>query len=203
MNAASQRDELIDAGVALIEAGGWQEFTLDKLSASLNVELATVLRAFPSREHLAAAFVERMLDQLPHAIAPELTPDAGLRERLYAPIAFELYTLSGKRELVRGMLFDSLSPLSPVIALQLPSVLRFVGFVTDQIRTAKLRGEISPWVIPNVAGASFWLVHLRILGYWLNDSSAQDENTHAFADGWIIRFVTWLGGVPPRWNEPP
>jgi AcrR family transcriptional regulator len=201
--SAPRRDELIDAGLDYMESVGWDAFTLDEMALALNVELSLVLDYFPSREHLASAFIERMLNALPGAVADEITAEATLRERLYAMLAYELRAMEGRREMVRGLMSSAFSLLSPVAALQLPSVLRFLGFVGEHVRNAKRKGEIGALVMPNIAAASFWLVHLRVLGYWLGDTSQQSEQSHAFADSWTIRYVSLLGGRAPAWQAPP
>jgi AcrR family transcriptional regulator len=188
-------DPILDAAAYCLDKYGWSATTVERVAVQSKKPLAEVLQKYPSRDHLAAAIMRRMLDQLPVEFADEIDADATLSDRLYTAIAHELRTLEPHKAFVRELVRTSVNPLSPSMVMQAREVLHYLTFITEQIRVGKHRGEISAWIVPSLAASAFWLLHLRVINFWLRDDSPYSEQTHARVDRWIRQFVFTLGGA--------
>lgn len=182
---------------------GWSQLSIEKLSQASKVSPEEIRRIFPSRAHVASGILERVLERLPAEIADEITPRSTLRDRLYTCVAHLLRTLEKDKTLFRSVSEDFVR--EPRIgALQIPLVAQYLDTVARQIEVCRNNGEISRFVIPHLAASAFWLIHLRIIRFWLTDSTAVSEKTHAFADKLITSFVRTLGAPSPtRAPSPP
>lgn len=85
--AGLDRDEVVDAAVALVEAGGAEALSMRKLAADLGVTTTTIYWHAGNRDELILAVVARVAEQTgPTAAAGETTADriVDLAEQLWA-----------------------------------------------------------------------------------------------------------------------
>ena len=192
MPQARLGDPLLDAAAESFDAQGWTGTTVERVAAIAKVPVAKALERFPSREHLAVGIFEQILARLPDEMTDEVMQDATLDTRLYFMLAHELRLLEPHKAFVTRAIADSFNPLSQTGLLQLPTVQRYIGLVSEQILSARARGEINSLVIPSVAAWNFWLLRAQVVGFWLLDSSDGSERTHAQADAWVRLFARTL-----------
>jgi AcrR family transcriptional regulator len=74
----------VEAGVALVEAGGPDALTIRGVARVVGVSHTAPLHHFPDRAALVAAVAERGFQILLERLEKEIGPDAGPRERLHA-----------------------------------------------------------------------------------------------------------------------
>lgn len=194
-------EPILDAAAHCFDTYGWSATTVERVASQSKTPIAEVLQKYPSRDHLAAAIMRRMLDQLPAEFADEIDADATLSDRLYTAVAHELRTMEPHKSFIRALVRSSLNPLSPTMAMQARGVAHYLAFITEQINIGKHRGEISAWIIPSLAASAFWLLQLRVINFWLRDDTPYSEQTHARLDRWIGQFLYTLGGGRRR-REP-
>jgi AcrR family transcriptional regulator len=187
-------EKFLDGALAVMEREGWEQASIERIAASTGVGLKELLDVYPSRDHIARAAIDRVLERLPAEFTDEVDDRSTLRDRLYSAVAHELRMMAPYRRFMGDLVRASLSPFSQAAALQVPLVTRYLAFIAEQIRVARAREEISSWAPAAAAASAFWLVHLRIVSYWLNDASPDHQQTHAVADRWIRQFVLALGG---------
>lgn len=188
-------DPILDAAARSFSQYGWNATTVERVAADARVALKEVVRKYPSREHLAVAILGRVLDRLPDEFADEIQPQSSLRDRLYTITAHALRLLEPQKPFMRAVLQQTMNPLSMMGPMQLPDIARVTAFVREQISIARGRGEVSLWTVPSIAAGAWWVLHLRILSYWLGDLSPGSTQTHANADKWIGQFIRTLGGT--------
>jgi len=194
VSAGPKPRELSLAALRVVERDGWDGDWQEAVARESGVALAQVMARLPSREALAAAAMAWVLEQLPGEFADEVDADTPLHLRLYTIVAHELRAMAPYRNFLRGLLRDALNPFSATALAQVGNVARYLGFVTEQVRLARTRGEIFSWIPPWSAAAGFWVLHLRVLVTWLNDSSPKYEDSHAMLDRDLRGFVAMLGG---------
>jgi AcrR family transcriptional regulator len=186
-------DPVLDAALDLFDQVGWEHSSLEQVASAAKEPLEKVLRRFPTRDHLAAAIFDRVLDAVIDELSTEITARASLEERLLAILTQEIVRLEPHRRFARKALGRILNPFAPSLALQARLAVRFIAYVTEQIAEARDRREVGFWVIPSVAATAFWGLHLQILIRWLNDDTAGFQEPLASADRWIRAFMRTLG----------
>lgn len=186
-------DRVLDAALDLFNQVGWESASLEQVASAAKEPLEKVLRRFPTRDHLAAAIFDRVLDAVIDELSTEIAARASLEERLLAMFTREIVLLAPHRRFARKALGRILNPFAPSLALQAPLAVRFIAYVTEQIAEARDRREVGFWVIPSVAATAFWGMHLQILIRWLNDDRAGFEEPLASADRWLRAFMRTLG----------
>ena len=191
-------DAVLDAGAALIDKNGWQGTTLEQVAKHASARLEDVLRDYPTRDHLAVAIFDRILDATLSDLSEEIEAKAHLDARLLGMLAREIRLLGKHKGFAREALRRLFVPFTPAIALQAPLAARFIAHTAEQIEAARDRGQIHRWVIPSVAATAFWALHLQILAAWLRNHRANHESTLAVADRRIRTFVRTLGGEAQR-----
>lgn len=191
-----RRDRVLAAALEIARESGWDRLMIEEVAARSNVTPDEIRRMLPTRAHVAAGIIEKVLGELPDELADELDQASPLRDRLYSCVAHVLRTMERDKSFMRALTTNA--ALDPEAgALQIPMVASYLDTVAEQIDIARRNREISRFVIPHLAAAAFWLVHLRIIYYWFNDTSDASENTHAVADKWVTAFARSLGAPAP------
>lgn len=81
---ARLREEIVDAAVRLIDAGGPERVTLRGVAREAGISAPSIYDHFADREQILAAVKLRLLAQLQEHIGAAVDPDAGSVERLIA-----------------------------------------------------------------------------------------------------------------------
>jgi AcrR family transcriptional regulator len=190
----TDRDAILTAARELARVTGWNQVTVEQVSERTHIPPDLILELFSTRAQLAQGIMERLVDRLPAEIADEISPRSTMRDRLYTCVAHILRTMERDKGFMRAVVESAIGdPESG--ALQAPLVTRYLQVVAAQIEIVREKGEISRFVVPHVAASIFWFAHLRIIRFWLSDTSEASEKTHAFADRTITQFARALGAA--------
>lgn len=192
MAQAQLGDALLDAAVRCFDVQGWTGTSVERAASLAKIPIAEALDRFPSREHLAVGIFDHVLRRMPEEMSDEVAVDAPLDARLYFILAHELRLLEPHKAFVQRAIADTFNPLSPTGLLQMTTVQRYIGFVSEQIQGARSRGEVNTLALPNVAAWNFWLLRGQVMAFWFLDSSDGSERTHAQADAWVRLFARSL-----------
>lgn len=190
-------DPVLDAAARLMSRpGGVEVTTLAEIAKEAGATPEDVLRRFPSLDHAAAAIFHKVFDHLPREIGEEI--DAPLEDRLFAFLNNDFTMLEPYKPFVAAISIHAANPLSPSFVLLAQQAARYTAYVTEQIRAARSRHEVSRWIVPTVAAGAFWLVRMEAVRNWVQDDSRKSSASRRYANQLVRTFVTTLGGRPRR-----
>jgi AcrR family transcriptional regulator len=188
--AASRRDRIVGAALALAEEQGWANLRLHQLADRLGLSLAVVRAEFRDRDAIADAWFARALDELLSASAADVAGKPP-PERLQTVVMRWFDALAPHRSVTREMLREKMYPghpqhWGPLIA----ELSRLIHWFLDAARITSTGRE------RQLAEIGLTALFLRTLRTWLRDDSEGQQATRAqlqrgleTADRWLPRLV--------------
>jgi len=184
----SERDQIIDAALRLIEQQGWRRLSLAAVAAEAGLPILTLYRAFPSKQAILRGFSQRIDEAV---LAVPLDSDMAEADERPRDRVFDL--------LMRR--FDALQPYRAaleVLGRELPTdpcaalcvgagLLRSIGWMLEAagISTIGLGGIVAVKLT-----AAAYLATARV---WLRDDSPDLAPTMAALDRRLRAIERWFG----------
>jgi len=170
------------------------------------IALGTTYNYFPTKEHLALYFFERALEEVMVRYRKEEPADAPLEEKLFLLIALELDQVAPYEEFLNLIVTHAVAPgsrLNPTSAESLRLRDRYLDFVAVILEKARERGELRTFGNEALVLQAFWVYHLGILMFWINDRTPKKEDTYVLLDK-SLRFAldALRGKERPRGRRP-
>ena len=177
------RKRIVDAALSLFQSKGFDQTTTRQIARKAKLAEGTIFNYFETKEDIALHFFELEVD---HAIATVRTSSrlrrAPLEEKLFALIEAQLEFLAPYERFIGAAFVHALRPTSKIAfsmqALDLRN--RYIAFVQELLQDSGSvpAGSMLTWAAPSV----FWIYHVGILLYWLNDASKGKQHTLALLD---------------------
>jgi AcrR family transcriptional regulator len=183
---------ILAASLQLFRAKGFRATTMRDIAAEAGIALGTTYNYFPTKEHIALFFFERSMEAVMARYLAEEGADMALEERIFLLLAIELEQIAPYEDFLNLIVVQSATPRSRLSPLSDDSERlkqRYLGFVRGILADARDRGDL-----PEMPGyddillSAYWVFHLGILLFWLNDNSPQKEDTHTVLDK-SLRFL--------------
>lgn len=155
---ALTEEEILDAALALLDAGGSEAASIRRIAAAVRVAPNAVYTYFPDQAAIARALVERLLGEVDHATAAAATAEAGpgaaeAAGRRGWRVGVELLALDLRRRLVSH---PGAVPLMVAGPMDGPNALVFGELLLDLLAAGGLE--------PAVAARGAYLVMVYVLG---------------------------------------
>ena len=161
--AALQRGRLLSATFALVGERGYGGVTARGISERAGVSNRTFYECFGDREDCFLAAFNYALDSLESVARAGWDSELGWTARIRAALTALLQTLDREPALRRLVFVEALAA-GPRVLARRARVLEQLAGVVDQGRTnAKSPGILSPLVAEGVVGATFGVIHARLL----------------------------------------
>jgi AcrR family transcriptional regulator len=194
--AASERDRIIDAVLALIVTEGWRRLSLAAIAAEAGVPILALYRNFGSKGAILGGFLRR-IDEAVLAQPPAPEADEKTRDRLFDLLMRRFEALQPYRPalevLSRELRTDPLAALCLGTAL-----LRSMAWMlaAADIATEGVRGVLAVKLTT--------AAYLSAARVWQRDDSPDMGRTMAALDQRLSRIERWLVPVarPPRGEAP-
>ena len=179
------RDALIAAALDLIATRGWLSFRMSPLANAADMPLAAVYRAFPDKEAVLAAYLQRLTERAAEGEA--IAAEGPARDRLFDAAMQVFEAAEGEREPLRVLRHELARDPLALLALR-DALSRVAAFVLDRagLETGGFRGAA------RVMGLGAIL--MRTLPQWLDDEPGLAKTMAALdrglrrAESWACRF---------------
>jgi AcrR family transcriptional regulator/DNA-binding MarR family transcriptional regulator len=161
--AELQRGRLLSATFALVGERGYQGVTARSVSERAGVSTRTFYQCFSDREDCFLAAFSYALDGLESVAKAGWESELGWTARVRAALTALLGTLDREPALRRLVFVEALAA-GPLVLARRARVLERLAGVVDQGRAnAKSPTMLSPLVAEGVVGATFSVIHARLL----------------------------------------
>jgi AcrR family transcriptional regulator len=183
--------QILDVALALFQEKGFRQTTMRDIADRAGIALGTTYNYFPTKEHLALYFFEAALERVLARHRREAPAEASLEEKVFLLISLELEEVEPYRELLPVIVSQAMVPTSPLHPYSLESQRlknRHLEHVAEMIREAIGRGELPALGYESMMLSAFWVFHLGMVMFWLNDESPLKEDTWVLLDK-SLRFI--------------
>jgi AcrR family transcriptional regulator len=191
--------KILDVSLQLFQKSGFGRTTMRDIARRSGIALGTTYNYFPTKEHLALYFFERALDHVMERYRREEPPDAPLEERIFLLLSLELEEIAPYEEFLHLIVTHALVPTSRLHPFSVDSQRlknRYLEFVGRMLEEARDRGEFHAAGMDSMIFSAFWVFHLGIMMYWLNDPSRKKEDTYILLDKSLRFILGALRGTP-------
>lgn len=185
------RSRILEASLRLFQEQGFRETTMRQVASEVGIALGTTYNYFPTKEQIALYFFEDAMERVFRRFDAEDPPGAALDERLFLLLTLELEEIEPYEELLTVLVFQSAAPSSRLHPASLESRRlrnRFLDRVSGLVEDAYERGDLPRMGYEQMVLDAFWIFHLGIMTFWLNDTSPGKEDTLVLLDK-SLRFV--------------
>lgn len=183
---------ILAASLRLFLEKGFKGTTMREVASEAGIALGTTYNYFPTKEHIALFFFERSLDGLMARYHDAVAPDMALEEQLFMLNALGLEQVAPYEEFLNVIVVQAAAPgsrLNPLGEDAERLKARYLAFVAGLLREARARGELPVVGVPDgILLDAYWIYHLGVLLFWLNDDSPGKEDTYVLIDK-SIRFM--------------
>jgi AcrR family transcriptional regulator/DNA-binding MarR family transcriptional regulator len=158
-----QRGRLLSATFALVEERGYDGMIARRVSERAGVSVRTFHQAFTDREDCFLAAFNHAVEGLEQEVRVGWESELGWTARVRAALAALLVTLD-REPAVRRLVFVEALAAGPRVLACRARVLESLAVVVDQGRAnAKAPGRLPALVAEGVVGATFGVIHARLL----------------------------------------
>lgn len=197
---------ILDVSLQLFQKIGFGRTTMRDIARKSGIALGTTYNYFPTKEHLALYFFERALDHVMERYRKEEPPDAPLEERLFLLLSLELEEIAPYEEFLHLIVTHAAVPTSRLHPYSLDSQRlkhRYLEFVGRILEEARDQGEFPALGMDPMIFSAFWVFHLALMMYWLNDASRKKEDTYILLDKSLRFILGALRGTTARGPKRP
>jgi ubiquinone biosynthesis protein COQ9 len=166
------RDAVVDAALALADAGHWESVRLHEVAARLGVPLDDIREHFSEKEQIVDAWMDRADQSMLRVTESAEFARLEGRERIQRLILTWLDTLAPYRRVTREMVVVRLEPGH--LHHQIPSVMR-ISRTVQWVREAAGRKQAFLWRA--LEETALTTVFVTTFIYWLNDDSPGQVDT--------------------------
>lgn len=199
--------KILEVSLRLFQTAGFEKTTMRDIAAKCGIALGTTYNYFPTKEHLALYFFETALDDVLQRYRREEPKDASLEEKLFLLLSLELERIAPYEEFLNIIVTHAVVPgsrLHPFSADSRRLKAKHLDFVAGLFDAAKKKGELQTFGMDDMLRNAFWIFHLGIMMFWLNDASRKKEDTYVLLDKSLRFILAALGGrpAPPPRRKP-
>lgn len=207
INKERTKQRILDVALAMFREKGFRQATMRDIAEAAEIALGTTYNYFPTKEHIALYFFERALDRVLARHRRETPREAALEEQVFSLLALELEEVEPYQEFLNVLVVQATIPTSPLhpFSLDVQGLKnRHLDYVAGLLREAIERGELPPLGFEAMMLSAFWVFHMGIVMFWLNDESPDKEDTWVLLDK-SLRFILGAlrqgGELEPRREE--
>jgi AcrR family transcriptional regulator len=196
------RKRILEVSLRLFQKQGFARTTMRDVARKAGIALGTTYNYFPTKEHIAGYFFERALGRVMERYRREEPRDASLEEKLFLLVSLELDEIAPYEEFLNLIVTHAVVPTSRLHPASVESQrlkMRYLEFVGGLVAAARERGELADLGFDGMILQAFWVYHLGIMMFWLNDASRKKEDTYVLLDK-SLRFI--LGAMRGRPERP-
>ena len=185
------KKKILEVSLQLFQKIGFGRTTMRDVAKKCGIALGTTYNYFPTKEHIALYFFERAQDDVMDRYRREDPPDAPLEERIFLLLSLELEKITPYEEFLNLIVTHAMLPTSRLHPFSMDSQrlkMKYLDFVGGILEAAKERGEFSSLGFDSMILSAFWVFHLGIMMFWMNDQSRKKEDTFILLDK-SLRFI--------------
>jgi AcrR family transcriptional regulator len=191
--------KILEISLKLFQTEGFDKTTMRDIAAKCGIALGTTYNYFPTKEHLALYFFESALDEVMERYRREAPPGASLEEKLFLLLSIELERIAPYEDFLNVAVTHAVVPgskLHPMSADSQRLKAKYLDFVGALLEDAKKAGALQTFGMDEMVRQAFWVYHLGIMMFWLNDASRKKEDTYVLLDKSLRFILTALRGRP-------
>ena len=189
------RARVFQTAMRLFREKGFEATTMRDVAAGAGLSLGAAYHYFPSKDSIVLAYYDQIQDTHAERVRAIVGPDASapagsLRERLGGAMHGKLEILRHDRPLMGALLRYTGEPGHPLSFLgdgTRDLQLRSVAVFADALAGERLPKDME-MLVPMLA----WALHMGLLLYFLDDTSAGHTRTRKLTDGAVDLFVKSL-----------
>jgi len=189
------KGRILDVSLQLFQKQGFARTTMRDIARKSGIALGTTYNYFPTKDHLAGYFFERALDEVMERYRRTHPKDASLEEKLFFLISVELEQIAPYEEFLHLIVTHAILPSSRLHPAGRDSQRlkrRYLDFVDGLLEGELAARGSAPMILD-----AFWVFHLSILMFWMNDTSRKKEDTFILLDKSLRFILGALRGTPP------
>jgi len=193
--------QILEVALALFQEKGFRQTTMRDIAEGAEIALGTTYNYFPTKESLALYFFEQALERVLARHRRESPDGAALEEQLFLLVALELEEVEPYREFLNVVVTQAAAPSSPLhpFSVEVERLKRRqLDYVAGLVAAAIEHGELPRLGFEGMLLSGFWIFHLGMVLYWLNDVSPNKEDTYVLLDR-SLRFI--LGALRQEGGE--
>jgi AcrR family transcriptional regulator len=183
-NREQTKQAILKAALELFSKRGFYRTKTKEISRKAGIAEGTLFNYFRTKEDLALYFFQQQTaDLIDGYHQDQRLKDAPLPEKLFSIIHRHLELLEPYQEFIGAVYLRALQPVSRLSPISLDSQelsLSYLRFIRGILAEAEKSEEIPP--LGDIGAYAFWLFHLAIVTYWLQDQSRGKEDTLALLD---------------------
>lgn len=183
--------QILEVALALFQEKGFRQTTMRDIAEGAEIALGTTYNYFPTKESLALYFFEQALERVLARHRRESPGGAALEEQLFLLVALELEEVEPYREFLNVVVTQAAAPSSPLhpFSVEVERLKRRqLDYVAGLVAAAIESGELPRLGFEGMLLSGFWIFHLGMVLYWLNDASPNKEDTYVLLDR-SLRFI--------------
>jgi len=183
--------KILEVSLQLFQKMGFARTTMRDVARKCGIALGTTYNYFPTKEHIALYFFEQALDEVMERYRKEEPADAPLDEKIFLLLSIELEKIAPYEEFLNLIVTHAVLPTSRLHPFSRDSQrlkMKYLDFVGGILDRAKEKGEFTALGFDAMVLSAFWVFHLGIMMYWMNDTSRKKEDTFILLDK-SLRFI--------------
>ncbi|MES1245946.1 MAG: TetR/AcrR family transcriptional regulator [Acidobacteriota bacterium] len=191
VNKEATKRRILEVALAMFQSKGFRQTTMRDIAGAAGIALGTTYNYFPTKEHLALYFFEEALARVLARHRRECPREAALEEKIFSLISLEIEEVEPYQEFLNVMVIQATVPTSPLHPFSLDTQSlknRHLEYVAGLLADAAGRGELPALGFESMLLSAFWVYHMGIVLFWLNDGSPNKSDTWALLDK-SLRFT--------------
>lgn len=185
------KKKILEVSLQLFQKMGFARTTMRDVAKKCGIALGTTYNYFPTKEHIAQYFFEQALDEVMERYKKEEPPGAPLEEKIFLLLSIELEKIAPYEEFLNLIVTHAVLPTSRLHPFSMDSQrlkMKYLDFVGGILENARDKGEFSTLGFDSMILSAFWVFHLGIMMFWMNDQSRKKEDTFILLDK-SLRFI--------------
>lgn len=190
-NKERTKRRILDVALRMFREKGFRQTTMRDIADAAGIALGTTYNYFPTKEHIALFFFEQALARVLARHRRETPAEASLEEKVFQLLAIEIEEVEPYQEFLHLIVAQATVPTSPLHPFSLDTQRlksQQLDYVAGLVKEAIDRGELPPLGFESMMLSAFWVFHLGMILFWLNDTSPGKEDTWALLDK-SLRFI--------------
>ncbi len=168
------KKKLLEVSLQLFQKMGFGRTTMRDIAKKCGIALGTTYNYFPTKEHIALYFFERALETVMERYRREEPADAPLEEKIFLLLSIELEQIAPYEEFLNLIVTHAVLPTSRLHPFSMDSQrlkMKYLDFVGSILESSKEKGEIATLGFDSMILSAFWVFHLGVMMFWMNDAS--------------------------------
>jgi len=195
------KKKILEVSLQLFQKMGFGRTTMRDIARKCGIALGTTYNYFPTKEHIALYFFDQALDEVMERYRREEPPDAPLEEKIFLLLSIELEKVTPYEEFLNLIVTHAMLPTSRLHPFSMDSQrlkMKYLDFIGSILESAKEKGEFSTLGFDSMILSAFWVFHLGIMMFWMNDQSRKKEDTYILLDKSLRFILNAMRGRAPK-----